>query len=227
MLSLQNWAGNVDYSASAYHFPESVEEVQRLVERAEKVKALGSRHSFSQIANTRGELIALDKLNRILSLDPDAKTVTIESGVRYGELCRFLSMEGWALPNLASLPHISVAGACATATHGSGDQNGCLANSVVSLDLVTADGSLRTFRKGEAEFEGAVVHLGALGVVVKLTLALQPSCWRFSLRFRFTNTSSSIFRSPSYWRTLTVSLPPRTASACSLIGRARLLIRFG
>jgi xylitol oxidase len=181
MLSLQNWAANLSYQATAYHFPDSVEEVRRLVERADRIKALGTRHSFSQIADTTGEMIALEKLNRIVALDRVAKTVTIEAGVRYGELCSYLAPEGFGLPNLASLPHISVAGACATATHGSGDRNLCLSASVRSMEFVTASGEVVTISRGDAEFAAAAVHLGALGVVVRLTLDLLPTfdVWQY------------------------------------------------
>lgn len=116
-----NWAGNVTFSAARLHRPRTVEQVQELVARARKVKVLGTRHSFNPIADTPEDLVSLEHLNRVVAVDPDARTVTVEAGIRYGELGRHLAREGWALHNLASLPHISVGGACATATHGSGE----------------------------------------------------------------------------------------------------------
>jgi xylitol oxidase len=141
------------------------------------LRALGSRHSFNDIADTTGDLVSLRRMPRIFELDRVAGTVTVDGGVRYGELCEPLNDAGFALHNLASLPHISVAGACATATHGSGDRSGNLATAVSRLEVVTADGELRVFgRDRDADlFNGAVVSLGGLGVVASLTLTLQPA----------------------------------------------------
>ncbi len=183
---MQNWAGNLDYSAARVHFPNSVDEVCELVARCDKVRALGTRHSFNSIADiTGGDLISTKHLDRIIRFDlnkTDAPnthptvtppTVTVEAGVTYGQLAPLLDREGYALHNLASLPHISVAGACATATHGSGDGNQILASIVSAMELVTADGTVQTL-SGDA-LKGAVIGLGALGVVTKLTLRLQPT----------------------------------------------------
>src|ERR1051326_2471970 len=120
-MELRNWAGNYTYSAARVHVPETVAHVQELVTRCRKVKALGTRHSFNSIADTTEDQISLERFHRILALDRERRTVTVEAGIKYGALCRELHLQGYALPNLASLPHISVAGACATATHGSGD----------------------------------------------------------------------------------------------------------
>jgi xylitol oxidase len=178
---LRNWAGNYEYQAERVHRPTSVEQVQELVKGARKVRALGSRHSFNDIADSPGDLISLENLNEIGVIDRERRTVTVGAGVSYGHLCRHLHENGFALPNLASLPHISVAGACATATHGSGDENGVLATSVSAIEVVTADGEIHAFsreRDGDT-FKGAVVGLGGLGVVTRLTLDLLPT---FSLR---------------------------------------------
>jgi xylitol oxidase len=140
------------------------------------VKALGSRHSFSGVADTEGTLLSLKRMNRVVALDAERRSVTVEGGITYGQLCPLLHREGWALHNLASLPHITVAGACATATHGSGDGNRCLAAAVSALEVVTADGSLRRFAREDGDlFLGAVVSLGGLGVVTQLTLDIQPT----------------------------------------------------
>jgi xylitol oxidase len=175
--SRRNWAGNQDYGAARIHYPESVAEVRRIVGGAAKVRALGARHSFSAIAATLGDLLALDQLDRVLEIDTERRTATVEAGIRYAALGPALESAGLALPNLASLPHIAVAGACATATHGSGDGNGSLATAVAALELVTADGDLLTLsreRDGD-RFRGAVVGLGGLGVVTTLTLDLVPT----------------------------------------------------
>jgi xylitol oxidase len=140
-------------------------------------RALGTGHSFNRIADTDGELISTAGLPPVADIDTAAGTVTVASGVKYGDLARRLNAAGWALPNLASLPHISVAGACATATHGSGDHNRSLHAAVRAVDLVAADGGVLTLdRDADPErFPGAVVALGALGVVTALTLDLVPA----------------------------------------------------
>lgn len=177
MEPLTNWAGNLTYSAARIHRPATLDELQALVARCSSLRALGTRHSFNTIADTAADLVALDGLSQIAGLDRERRTVTVEGGVRYGELCRWLHDAGFALHNLASLPHISVAGACATGTHGSGDGNGNLATAVTALELVTADGELLAL-SAQAEpglLRAAVVSLGALGVVARLTLAVEPA----------------------------------------------------
>jgi xylitol oxidase len=158
------------------HAAGSVEEVRELVGRLPKVKALGSRHCFNAIADSDRNLISIHGMNRVVALDPEARTVTVEGGVRYGELAGYLYEKGFALHNLASLPHISVVGSCATATHGSGVGNKNLATQVAGLEVVTADGEVRKFSRGvDAAFAGAVVNLGALGVVTRVTLDVEPA----------------------------------------------------
>lgn len=174
--SRTNWAGNYRYEAAETVAPRSILELQECVARVERCKALGTRHSFQSIADTTGTQISLEHLRR-MTLDPVASQVTIEGGVRYGELAAWLDAQGYALHNLASLPHISVAGACATATHGSGLHNGNLATAVAAVEIVTADGTIRRFEREQDReaFEGAVVSLGALGVAARLTLNVQPT----------------------------------------------------
>jgi xylitol oxidase len=172
-----NWAGNLTYGAARLHRPQTVEQVQELVMRHNKLKALGSRHSFSSIADSSEDLISLEHFDRVVALDRERRTVTVGGGIKYGMLCRQLHREGYALHNMASLPHISVAGACATATHGSGDGNGNLATAVSALEMVTADGqvvALSREQHGE-QFQGAVVGLGGLGVVTNVTLNIVPA----------------------------------------------------
>lgn len=177
MLNEKNWAGNVTYSAARLHRPASVAEVQEIVRTTKKLRALGSRHSFNWIADSTDDLITLEKLNHVLSLDADKRTVTVEGGIKYGQLCAQIESAGLALHNLASLPHISVAGGSATATHGSGVNNGNLATAVSAMELVTADGQIieRSRAQNGDEFDGMVVGLGAVGIITKLTLDLVPS----------------------------------------------------
>jgi xylitol oxidase len=177
MIDLKNWAGNHRFAAASLHAPRSLDELRTLVKHSTKLKAIGTRHSFNTIADTSGDLISLEHFDQIDEPDQSRMTVTLGAGVRYGELATFLDERGYALPNLASLPHISVAGACATATHGSGDRNGNLATIVRAMQLVTADGKVRKVsRDTEGDrFNGMVVHLGALGIVTRLTLDIVPT----------------------------------------------------
>jgi len=170
-----NWARTHTYGARALLRPRSVDELREIVASSPRVRALGSRHSFTDLADTAGDLVALDGIDGDIAIDESARTVTVGGGVRYGDLATVLQSAGWALHNLASLPHISVAGAIATGTHGSGDRNGTLAAAVATLELVTADGRLVSLRRGDPDFDGAVVSLGALGVVTRVGLDIQST----------------------------------------------------
>ncbi len=172
----KNWAGNQQYRATELLTPSSVDEVRRIVAKSATLKALGTRHSFNRIADSPQTQISCQKMTG-MTLDRDANTVTVEAGVSYGALAPYLYQNGFGLHNLASLPHISVVGARSTGTHGSGSKNGNLATVVTALELVTADGNLvHLSREHDADqFAGAVVDLGGLGVVTKVTLALVPS----------------------------------------------------
>jgi len=173
---LKNWAGNLEYSTSKIDYPKSLEEVQQIVKKHSKLKVLGTRHCFNTIADSKYNFISLREMKKIVSLDANAKTVTVEGGIKYGELCPWLNDEGFALHNLASLPHISVAGAITTATHGSGVKNKNLCGPVEALEIVTADGDVINFSKKDGEkFYAAVVGLGAIGVITKVTLNIQPT----------------------------------------------------
>jgi xylitol oxidase len=174
---LKNWAGNLTYSTQNVHYPKTVDQVQDVVRKYDKLKALGSRHSFNQIADSQENQISLKEMNKVVSLDKKANTITVEAGARYGEFADYLHQNGYALANLASLPHITVTGACATATHGSEVKNGNLSTSVSAIEFVNASGELVTLsrQKQPDEFFGAVVNLGALGVVTKVTLDLLPT----------------------------------------------------
>ncbi|MFE0256440.1 FAD-binding protein [Streptomyces sp. NPDC059010] len=175
--TITNWAGNITYSAEELHRPCSLDAVSSLVAGSEKVRVLGSGHSFNGIAEPGpdGVLLSIAGLPPTVDVDRTARTVRVSGGVRYAELARAVHAHGLALPNMASLPHISVAGSVATGTHGSGVGNGPLAASVREVELVTADGSVVTVGRGDRRFDGAVTALGALGVVTALTLGLEPS----------------------------------------------------
>jgi alditol oxidase len=173
---LTNWAGNLTFGAGTVHRPTTVEAVQEVVAGSSRIRALGTRHSFSDVADTHEELVSVAALPRTIEVDSAAGTVRLSAGTRYGELAPVLHAQGFALHNMGSLPHIGVAGAVATATHGSGDRLGNLSSAVVAVELVTADGSLRTLaRDVDDDFPGSVVALGALGVVTHLTLQVQPT----------------------------------------------------
>jgi len=174
---LRNWAGNIEYSTGRLQTSTSLTQVQDYVKTQPRLKVLGTRHCFNNIADSRDGFLSLKPMDEVISVDPAKRTVTVAAGITYGQLCPYLDGKGFALHNLASLPHISVAGACSTATHGSGQKNGNLATAVSGLEIVTADGTvvnLSRERDGET-FHGAVVGLGALGVITKVTLDIQPS----------------------------------------------------
>jgi xylitol oxidase len=174
---LQNWAGNLTYSTGNVQYPKTVAEVQQIVKKHSKLKTLGTRHCFNTIADSKDDLLSTRDLNKVVSLDKKAHTVTIEGGIKYGELAPYLHQQGFALHNLASLPHISVGGSITTATHGSGIKNGNLASAVSGLEIVTADGNIVHLSKtaDPKNLDAAVVGLGALGVITKVTLDIQPT----------------------------------------------------
>jgi xylitol oxidase len=169
---VKNWAGTHTYRAARLRQPGSVEELREIVARAPRVRVLGSRHSFTDIADS-DELVGLEALPANVIVD--GGRVSFAAGLRYGELAEALQPEALALHNLASLPHISVAGAVATATHGSGDANGNLATAVAELELVTSDGELVHAARGDEDFDGMVVGLGALGAVTRIVLDAEPT----------------------------------------------------
>ena len=175
--SLRNWAGNLTYGTTSVFEPKTIEEVQEIIKKNAHIRALGTRHCFNKIADSHDNLVSTKNLNALISLDAQHKTVTVGGGMRYGELCGQLHQNGFAIHNLASLPHISVAGACATATHGSGVKNGNLATPVSAIEFVSANGDIVSLsrEKDRDDFYGSVVGLGCLGVVTKVTLDLIPS----------------------------------------------------
>lgn len=174
-LTRTNWAGNVTFSARAHRHPASLAELRELVAGHDRVKALGAGHSFNRVADTGGVLISLDAMPRVLETDPAAGTARVGAGLPLYEVCAALRSQGLALANLPSTAHFTVAGACATGTHGSGDAHGTLSSLVRAVDLVTADGETLTLARGDEGFEGAVTSLGAVGVATALTLDVRPA----------------------------------------------------
>ena len=170
----RNWASNYTYQAKKLHRPTTLEQVQQIVANAASVHVLGSRHSFNDIADST-ELLSLENLPADVVVDHEAHTVSLGGGVKYGNLVKTLNDEGVALHTLASLPHISVAGAVATATHGSGVTCGNLATAVAGLEIVTSSGEILKASRGNPDFDGLVVGLGSLGAVTRVTLDVQPA----------------------------------------------------
>ncbi|MBK4348449.1 FAD-binding protein [Lacisediminihabitans changchengi] len=168
-----NWSGNYEYQARGYFEPSSVDELQQLVLNHHRIRAVGTGHSFNEIADASEARISLRRIPTETVIDGD--TVTVGSAIRYGDLAATLQDAGRALNNLASLPHISVAGAVATGTHGSGVRVGNLASAVVGLELLRSDGELVTLDPSHPDFAGAVVNVGALGIVTRLSLATEPT----------------------------------------------------
>ncbi|HMG88482.1 MAG TPA: FAD-binding protein [Chryseolinea sp.] len=178
---LKNWAGNLSYSTSDVLEPVTVEDVQEIIKTADKLRALGTRHCFNTIADSDALLVSTRNLNDLNEPDTANNRITVGAGIRYGDLCKYLDERGFAIHNLASLPHISVAGACATATHGSGVRNGNLATAVSGIEFVSGKGDIVQLSRDKDgdTFKGAVVALGSLGIVTKVTLDLIPT---FSVR---------------------------------------------
>jgi xylitol oxidase len=173
----QNWAGHTPFHAARFHQPNSIADLQGIVRDAEKVRVIGSRHCFNDIADTTGDLVSLASFDNTVTIDAERHTATVNAGITYRELCPQLHKAGYALHNTASLDHITVIGACSSATHGSGDAHGNLATAVSGLEMITADGELVTLTRDKDgdRFLGSVVALGALGVVSKVTLDLVPT----------------------------------------------------
>jgi len=175
MEKLKNWAGNLAYGTDRLHPASSVDEVRAFVKQEQKLKVLGTRHCFNDIADSKDNLLSLKPMDQVVALDAASHSVTVAAGITYGQLSPYLHEKGFALHNLASLPHISVAGACTTATHGSGEKNGNLSTAVRGLEFVNAAGEVLKIARGDEAFQGVVVGLGALGVITNITLDLQPT----------------------------------------------------
>lgn len=171
----RNWAGNVTFRAPRFAAPTTLDQLAELVRGARSVRAVGSRHTFSALADSDDLMVSVEEMTGAVTVHAERGTASVPAGMRYAEAARELDAAGWALGAMASLPHITVAGAIATGTHGSGDAAGSLSDAVVALDILRADGELVTVHRGDADFAGAVVALGALGVVTRVELAVEPS----------------------------------------------------
>jgi alditol oxidase len=170
-----NWAGNITFAAPEFRCPGSLSELRAVVGRGRQVRVLGTGHSFNDMADSPGTQISLADLPAEMEFDSAAALVRVSAGLSYATLAARLDRHGFALRNLASLPHISVAGATATGTHGSGVANQNLSAAVAGLELVTADGDVTELSRSDASFPGAIVHVGALGVVTRLILEVVPT----------------------------------------------------
>jgi xylitol oxidase len=175
MTPRTNWSANLTYHTQNLFEPATVAELQQVVKDHPSIRPLGTRHSFNGLADSTQAQVALTHFNNI-TIDAKAKTVTVGAGVRYGDVAPVIDAQGFALHNLASLPHISVPGAIATATHGSGIHNKNLSSSVAAIEFVDAIGDLHTLSRADGDkFNGAVVNLGLLGVMTQVTLDIEPT----------------------------------------------------
>lgn len=174
-MAEQNWSQNVTYHAAGQVHPSHLAELQDVVARHDRIKTLGSRHTFNEIADTDGIHVVLDRMPRHLEVDAGRHLVTSSAGLTHSELSIALDDHGLALPNLASLPHISVAGAIQTGTHGSGSRNAALSANVVALEIIDATGAARRVDEADPDFEAVVVGLGAFGIVHRVTQRCFPA----------------------------------------------------
>jgi alditol oxidase len=172
---LSNWSGNYQFTARTVIAARTIADVRQSVKENNRVRALGTRHSFHDLADNGATLIDVTGIAPAPVIDEQARTVTVGAGTSYGVLASWLEKNGWALHNLGSLPHISIAGATATGTHGSGSGNKILSAAIAGIEYVAADGEIRQAKRGDDGFDGMAVGLGAFGIVVRVTLDIEPS----------------------------------------------------
>jgi FAD-linked oxidoreductase len=174
-----NWARNQSCRPAEICRPDSLEALRRRVGEARaagrKLRLAGAGHSWSPLACTDGCLISLSRLDRVVEIDAAARTATVEAGMSMGRLVEALDEQGLALPTIGGMLRQSVGGTIATATHGTGAAYGNLATAVTRLESLTPAGELRSWTADASGFHGAVVSLGALGPVVRLTLQCEPA----------------------------------------------------
>ena len=181
MATWRNWAGNQKASPVSIDAPRSVAELAALVasasEQGQKVKAVGSGHSFTSAAATNGRMIRLENLNGILHVDRATCQVTVGAGTRLSELNTLLDAEGLALANLGDIAYQTVAGAISTSTHGTGKALTGLAGQVVAMKLVNGHGEIIECSQSVNPhiFDVARVSVGALGVITEYILQAVPS----------------------------------------------------
>ncbi|KAI1703529.1 FAD binding domain-containing protein [Ditylenchus destructor] len=174
-ITLHNWGNNFRFSTQNIQYPTSVEEVQQIVRNANKLRVVGTRHSFSKIADSPNTMLSTLALKNIIGFDPSVPSITVQAGITYTDLNPFLQYIGFALPNLASLAEISVAGAAQTGVHGSGPNHGCLATQIRSLQIVLADGTVANYGPNDPELKAIAVGLGAFGVITQVELVVEPT----------------------------------------------------
>jgi L-gulonolactone oxidase len=176
----RNWARNQRCAPVAVDEPRSLLEVVEAVETAaaarQTIKVVASGHSFTDIACTTGRMVRINALDRILEIDREAMTATVEAGIPLWRLNEELAKRGLALPNLGDIDRQTLAGACATATHGTGIRYASIPQAVVGLELVSGTGEVvRCSAKEEPDaFHAARVGLGALGVMTRATVQCEP-----------------------------------------------------
>jgi xylitol oxidase len=172
---LSNWSGSYQFTAREVIAAQTISDVQKAVEQGGKVRAIGTRHSFNDLADNGATLIDVTGIAPDPVIDEAARTVTVGAGTSYGVLASWLEKDGWALHNLGSLPHISIAGATATGTHGSGSGNKILSAAIAGIEYVAADGDLHHATRKDDNFDGMPVGLGAFGITVRVTLDIEPT----------------------------------------------------
>jgi len=171
-----NWATNIAFHDSLTLHPESIEELSEILRTHDSVKVRGTGHCFNHIADSHGTVVILDRMPSVLSIDSDAAVATAGAGLTYSQVATFLHENGWALPNLASLPHISLAGAITTGTHGSGIKNGALHTAIRAMKIMNADGSVSQIsREKSPDFYAALVGLGRTGIVLSYEIDIVPT----------------------------------------------------
>lgn len=181
MSTVRNWAGNQVCVPDGVVQPSSVDEVASFVRRAHdggrRVKVIGAGHSFTGVAMTNGSMLSLDRLGRVLDVDPATGQVRVEAGIRLHRLNEELAGVGLAMPNLGDIDRQSIAGAMSTATHGTGLAFGNVATTVVAMQLVTGAGEVVRCSADERPdvWRTARVGIGALGIVTEVTLQCVPA----------------------------------------------------
>jgi alditol oxidase len=171
---LNNWGGNLSFKQPEVLAPTSLDELAKLV-RSNRVRPAGTLHSFSDVVAGEGVLVSAAGLPIEPEILADGSTVRVGAASRFGDIALFLEANGLALQNMGSLPHISLAGASATGTHGSGDGNPILSTSLRAFSFVNYEGELKTLRRGDPLFETCRLGMGAYGIWVSAELETQPS----------------------------------------------------
>ncbi|KAI1701064.1 FAD binding domain-containing protein [Ditylenchus destructor] len=174
-IFLHNWGDNFLFSTQNIQYPTTVEEVQEIVQNADKVRVVGTRHSFSTCADSPDTILSTLALKNIIGFDDSVPSITVQAGIAYTDLNPYLQYLGFALPNLATLAEISVGGASQTGAHGSGLSNQCLASHIRSLKIVLANGTLATYGPNDPELKAIALGVGAFGVITQVELKVEPT----------------------------------------------------